>query len=271
MFAVEARGRMGNLMFQWAFALATSRALGTACAMETSGLAGLFDLGGYRRVDRRAARLLRLRTLGGPGALPLVEVSNEADPAATIRDLRDRVRYGGYFQSWDYFRGHEAAVRHSMTFSRGHRDRFDARYGELSADGYVCVHVRRGDYLSWRGGVALPWNYVRAALDCIDQPRLPVVFVSDEMPAVRAEFADLDSARFESNDPAVDLQLMTHAKHVVTSNSSFAWWGAWLGMAPGRRVLAPRHWLGFRDGAEWPSHVVPGEWETVDVPTAESP
>jgi len=38
-----------------------------------------------------------------------------------------------------------------------------------------------------------------------------------------------------------DLWLMTHAKHYIISNSTFSWWGAWLGSANrGKEVFFPR-------------------------------
>jgi hypothetical protein len=42
-----------------------------------------------------------------------------------------------------------------------------------------------------------------------------------------------------------DLWLMSLCRHAVVANSSFSWWGAWLGYwAAGRTVVAPAVWMG---------------------------
>jgi hypothetical protein len=42
---------------------------------------------------------------------------------------------------------------------------------------------------------------------------------------------------------ASDLALMMLCTHNVVSNSSFAWWGAWLGSAENKQVIAPMNWV----------------------------
>jgi hypothetical protein len=264
MIAIERRGRLGNHLFQWAFGLAASRRLDTSFVMDHDSIAPLFDLDGHLRPDLRARNLLWLRSRGRRA--PLVEVANEADPATVLAALEDGARYSGFFQSADYFAGHEDAVRRALAVKPEPRQRFRERYADLAAGGYVCVHLRRGDYADWKGGAALlPTEYVRRCIDLAAPAGRPVVVISDSIDEAEAELAGVPGVRFESNDPIVDLQLMIHASTCVVSNSTFAWWGAWLGDVPGRRVLAPRYWVGFREREEWPRRVVPGGWEQVDV------
>lgn len=64
--------------------------------------------------------------------------------------------------------------------------------------------------------------------------------------------------------PERDLMLMAGCHHHVIANSSFSWWGAWLGQQPGQIVIAPRRWFdGYvRDTAD----LVPTRWTTVRNP-----
>ena len=62
--------------------------------------------------------------------------------------------------------------------------------------------------------------------------------------------------------PEQDLRLMAACRHFVLANSSFSWWGAWLGEKSDSLVYAPKRWfktlkLDARD-------LLPERWQRVD-------
>lgn len=267
MISVDSMGRMGNQMFQLAFAHAASRRLETSFVMGPLDLGKHFTIGpwGSRRV--RVARKLAFRLRYGSALAERVDVPNEADPEEVLVSLRDGVAYGGFFQSADYFAGYEDEVRGLFRLRPHHRRAFEKAYAGL--DRYACVHVRRGDYVDWKGGRALPLSYFRDALALLgDLHDYDVVVISDDLPAVADEFADVPRVRFEANPPLIDLQLLTNADVVIASPSSFSWWGAWLNQRPGKRVLVPDHWIGFTEGIDYPQRVIPTAWQRVPVTDA---
>lgn len=249
---------MGNTMFQLAFAHAAARRLETTFVLGPAPLWEQFDLGPWGRLPVRLRRKLALRLR----RLDREVVGNDEEPAAVLDRLRDGVAYNGFFQSAQYFAGYEDEVRALFVVRDRHRRVFAERYGGLGP--YACMHVRRGDYLE--NGWALPAAYFRDALAALgDLEGRPVFVVSDDAERAQRELGDVPGVRLEANDAMTDLQLLMGADRLVLSNSSFSWWGAWLNGQPSARVVAPRHWVGSRDGAESPRGVIPPTWETVPV------
>jgi hypothetical protein len=265
MIAVVTQGRLGNQMFQWAFATSAAYRLGTSFAIDASVLSESFSLDDRRRATRPLKAVLAVWRDGRFSRMPHLEITGDEDPQRSLTALRDGVRYEGYFQSADYFIGVEEDVRRGLTVLPMHQKSFLSKYADLVADGYTCVHVRRGDYHHFMGGVILPGRYVHDALAAIAADE-PIVFISDDIAETRAVYASAyPDARFEDNDPVTDLQLLAHARNAVLSNSSFAWWGGWLDTPRRVRTVAPQHWLGLREKREWPVGVVPARWEQVPV------
>jgi hypothetical protein len=271
MISVDSRGRMGNQMFQLAFAHAASRRLNTWFVLGPNRLWEGFDLGPWGRRRVRVARKLALRLRHGREPPERIEVEEQSDPARVLAELRDGVAYGGFFQSERYFAGYEEEIRRLFTVRPEHEAAFAARYTDLRP--YVCMHLRRGDLLDpSHRPVALPTSFFLDALEEVpDRDRYPVVVISDDIAGAREELAGLPDARFESNTPMVDLLLLMNASVVVSSNSSFSWWGAWLNRREGALVVAPKHWFGFRKGIELPRDVIASGWMTIPVRDAPHP
>jgi hypothetical protein len=275
MIVVERRGRLGNQMFQYAFGLAAARLLDTELVMEDEDLRALFVLDG-----RSEARPVETPEL------PVVTLSNEDydEPEEVLAELEDGRQYSGFFQSERFFAAAAEEVRAAFRFRPEHEEAFRTRYADLLERPYVCCHVRRTDYETFAGGVVLPVSYYRKSLSRLAPgPDVPVVFVGDDLDEARTTFGTQNSARFEQNEEAVDLQLLVHADAAVVSNSTFAWWGAWLNARPQKRVLAPRYWVGFNHRTGWhnarqhetgrrrkrdwesPRRVIPPDWIQVPV------
>lgn len=163
--------------------------------------------------------------------------------------LYDGLCYLGYFQSYKYFEREFVKNLFEPSFSL---EKWDYLF-----KGTTCsVHVRRGDYLQLsKHFVNLTMDYYDRALSKIKADRY-LVF-SDDIEWCKENFKGDFIFVHEVN--YIDMFLMSRCNYNVISNSSFAWWGAYLGSQ--ERVIAPKDW--FAPGYKSSKDLIPDNWEVI--------
>ena len=76
-------------------------------------------------------------------------------------------------------------------------------------------------------------------------PTLQNIFVTDDIEAVKNEFNG-DFIHIETKDEIEDLFLLTQGKYFIGCNSTFSWWGSFLGNQ--NLKIFPKKW--FNKGGE---------------------
>ena len=104
--------------------------------------------------------------------------------------------------------------------------------------------MRRGDFIHNSGNhPVLTANYYKTALEMFDDDRQVIIFTNDVEWCKNHELFSSDRfAVAEGGDQFYDLCLMTMCSDFITANSSFSWWGAWLGNRG--KVVCPSGWFG---------------------------
>jgi len=159
----------------------------------------------------------------------------------------------GYFQSWRYFNEIGEELRNEILDAKDPTEFFIEVQKEIvDAGASVAVHVRRGDYISNGYMGVLPEEYYERSLRFLDSlvgDFQIFVFSDDTDSLIDESFLSKWSGRMtvvrpsEASRPIETLRLIAMCDHVVMANSSFSWWGAWLGHRENRHVVYPRPWL----------------------------
>ena len=127
--------------------------------------------------------------------------------------------------------------------------------------------MRRGDYVSNKKtnsmhGVCSLDYYRNAIKTILKRVENPVFFVfSDDIAWVKNNlvidapnvFIDHNSCMESYND----MRLMSLCQHHIIANSSFSWWGAWLGTNSNKIVIAPKQWFAHTKSTD---DLIPVAW-----------
>jgi hypothetical protein len=261
MIEIVFRGRLGNQMFQYAYGSTLAARVG--CELS-------FDVGWYYRAPepfdlwRFAATGLRPVTLASEVVGRIAEklrflrpmpdydmYDSRFEPRAL--EVADGTRLNGWFQSLRYFESDAERIRTAfdLTPFRPEDDLVALRQA-AAGRALAAVHVRRGDYVNNPHFFLDDYDafYIRAfdhlAATIGAEPYL--VILSDD-PEWCRQWPLLQGRDHHVYDPPTstsnlqDLAVMAACDHNVITNSSFSWWGAWLGVPQDRCVVMPRRWF----------------------------
>ena len=156
----------------------------------------------------------------------------------------------GYWQSEKYLVGSAATLRHELVPTFEPDDANQAILRQMDETNSVSIHVRHGDNAN---AVApnhgmLPAEYYETAIQRIlaEVPHPHFYIFSDDIEWARQNLTISAPTMFVSHNGDArsheDLRLMTRCKHHILANSTFGWWGAWLGAKNGQIVYAPKRY-----------------------------
>lgn len=191
------------------------------------------------------------------------------------------VEIAGFWQSWKYFQGAETEVREA----------FKLPVWDQYKD-FVSVHIRRGDYVQHAHAFPpVTIEYIRQAMQMFLEPGMPptrFIVCSDDIPWCRENIylymnlqdndPDFDIKKkylsemvvfSEGHNEFEDLSIMASCKHNIISNSTLAWWGAWLNPNPDKIVVSPSHkrgnWFGHGGGIKMDCiDLIPPSWHQIE-------
>ncbi len=168
----------------------------------------------------------------------------------------------GYWQGEAFFPDLRSELRKEFTLTKPLSQRSSEVAAQMADGNSVAVHVRRGDYVTDSEAAkifrCLDADYYRSCLQDIQQhvanPKV-FLFSNDTDWCLKNLDVGLPFVPVTHNDASTaheDLFLISKCRHAVIANSSFSWWGAFLGEdRPRRKVYYPSPWFnpGSLDGS----------------------
>lgn len=160
--------------------------------------------------------------------------------------------FGGW-HSEKYTQAIRDKIRSTFRFDEGKASENTLRVLEqMSGIEDTCsIHVRRGDYLNsslWLG--CATENYYQAAIKKMRQHGVKNFYLfSNDIKWCRQKF-DKEGFHYvafnKEKDSWQDMFLMSRCKHHICANSTFSWWGAWLGEKEDSIVIVPEKFMSDR-------------------------
>lgn len=124
--------------------------------------------------------------------------------------------------------------------------------GQILNSESVCVHVRRGDYLTnrnWRGKLqdVLPEKFYDESIEIMRSKGIADKFFlfSDDDEWLKSHFSTARGQFVIVNNRlgiVETLYLMTKCKNFIIANSTFSWWASTLATNPMKVIIAPNPW-----------------------------
>ena len=177
----------------------------------------------------------------------------------------DNTYLSGYWQTEKYFKEIENILRADFSFKNTIGENTRELVEKINSCNAVCLHVRRGDFVTNPTHGTPGIDYYKSAETIILQ-RIsnPVFFIfSDEINWCK-ENIHLSSETYYVEDEFTGekcrdyFELMTLCKHFIIPNSSFCWWAAWLSNNNNKVVIAPRIW--FKNSSWNTIDLIPDKW-----------
>ena len=238
---IGSMGRFGNQMFQFASTVGIARKLGFDPVFPIERFTEIQDPNSYN-----GCKLLECFNIPGQ----MIKLSSDIKINSIYRENRfgynqettqlpDNITLSGYFQTEKYFNFIKPEIKKIFTF----RDDIISEAGKYAQiENGVSIHVRRGDYLSSPDyHTVQSIDYYNEAISKFDSDSNFYIF-SDDTEWCKQNILVKNSIVVESNNPYIDMYLMSLCDGHIIANSSFSWWGAWL--AESKKTIAPANWFG---------------------------
>ena len=279
MIRIKLHSKMGNQMFQYAFGLYASKKLKTSFVLNFSCGENRFQLLYFTlkfphsliTINRYTRYLYKVLFFNNQNEILAEEKWDALWHSDISLPLMKNGSYKGYFQNADLCADIKNDLLKQFRIKKRYGEAFKKTFAEYLTNDYAVVHFRFGDYkdqklkkdgeeVSWM----LPdeWYLKCRKMAGIDAMKLLVI--SDDMKLARQIDFCHKQVIYPEGDAIMHFQLLMQARVSIISNSTYAWWGAFLNSRADKIVYAPKYFLGYNLGISYPGGIMTNEFIWVD-------
>lgn len=243
-------GRFGNSMFQYAslVGIAKNCKFDYVIPDHSNG----YDWEG--RNHHQLQHCFKMKNLSerfGEICGDIVELNQYHFCQDLFNECPDNVSLHGHFESYKYFENAENEIRMDFDFKDHIKEESLKFHKNNKLDNPICIIVRRGDFLNFQN--CHPVCSEKYYSECIFKFSLDrqFVIVSDDINWCKSNkifsgsnFFFIDSCLDGIHKGHFDMSVSSLCSDFIISNSTFAWWCAWLGLNGNKKVYYPYPWFG---------------------------
>jgi hypothetical protein len=233
-------GMIGNQMFQYAALKSLAIKYNRSFVIPPKEIFGTFY---YQRLKSNIDQCFKIDCERGITNFPTIEERQFSFDEEFFNDFPSHdVNLLGFFQTEKYFKHIESQIKNDFSFIPEYYD-VSAKLREDFTKELISIHIRRSDYVNNPSHASPNMSYYQESLDLLPQDCEVLIFSDDPQWCKSQKLFSSD--RFlisETDDPYIDLCLMTMCQYHIIAASSFSWWGAYLSKS--QKVIAPAVWFG---------------------------
>jgi len=257
---LEYQGELGNKLFQTAAAIAYARENNLKLILPKKALSSK----GFRNM------LSRIDFGKSPKDATLLEEKSSPYVYSPL-PKESNCCLKGFFISEKYFKNYEKEIKELFAIPKRLELSLQRRHPKIfNHPCSVALHIRTfakdlGDSGNKLYEIypAPDLNYIKKAMSQFPDDALFVV-CSDKIAWCQKFLKDLSKNFYfvEGQKNFEDLYLMSLCDHMITSNSTFSWWSAYLNTNPGKKIIARSPWIMKIESNI--SDVVPDDWIIIE-------
>ena len=275
-------GRMGNQMFQYAALVGIAKQCGFDFRIPDHSKASYFNrkvganiITEYHELQH-CFEMLHCGDRYGLIDGDEIELHESHEFCEELfKECPNHVTLNGYFQSEKYFKNAEKLLRFDFRFKEHIIEEVENHFSSYLNEEPVCILVRDFnpdyDYPNCENNhINIPPEFYEKSIEILGRDRMYIICSNNIELTKKQEVFQGDNFIFNEVVPTdiykghFDLCLMSMCQDFIISNSTFAWWGAWLGNGIGKRVLIPTPWYGPGLSHINTDDLYPDEWEKIE-------
>lgn len=299
MVIIRLMGGLGNQMFQYAFGKRMALVNKTELVLDQSLLLdkskphelvthrnfdlNILNLSEYRWAtaeeifayngnpsQHSSKRILRkIKNIFYPKKL-IVQFRNDFQKEHLL--IKDDVCYVGRWQNELYFKDVSEQIKKEFIITAPLNEEILFFENKIKNCNSVCLHIRRSDLITSPiyslsiGALTLDY-FIQAINHLRNKVEKPTFFIFSDDKEWCKQNIILPEQVFYMDETTSGkkaeghLYLMQQCTHFIISNSTFAWWAAWLGEKENSVIIAPKQWT--RDDVLMTNEIVPLRWTKI--------